>query len=112
MSVCTFIASDKLLSEYSPVRDYPLDINIDTGLTLSAKKSVVSAEYSTTARLEVSASTKIASGVKYQWYEYVYDETEKKYFYDECEDWFFEDIELLTGIRNMERSYLNMENNH
>lgn len=71
------------------------DINIDTGLTLSAKKSVVSAEYSTTARLEVSASTKIASGVKYQWYEYVYDETEKKYFYDECEG---QDATLLLTL--------------
>ena len=54
---------------------------------------------------------------------HIYDNSEEKpfrifkkkkstYFYDECEDWLFEDIELLTGIRNMERSYLNMENNH
>ena len=32
MSVCTFIASDKPLSEYSPLRDYPFNINIDTGM--------------------------------------------------------------------------------
>ena len=31
MSVCTFIASDNPLGEYSPPGDYPLNINIDTG---------------------------------------------------------------------------------
>ena len=31
MSVCTFIASDNPLSEYSPPGDYPLNINIGTG---------------------------------------------------------------------------------
>ena len=31
MSVCTFFASDSPLEPYSPPRDYPLHINIDTG---------------------------------------------------------------------------------
>lgn len=59
------------------------DISIDTALTLEAKKSEVSAEYGTTVTLGVNASTKLASGVKYQWYEYVYDETDKKYYFEE-----------------------------
>ena len=31
MSVCTFIASDFPLKEVAPVRDYPLEINLDDG---------------------------------------------------------------------------------
>lgn len=31
MSVCTFFASDYLLPEVAPTREYPLEINIDTG---------------------------------------------------------------------------------
>ena len=31
MSVCTFIASDFPLTEFSPSREYPLEINIDNG---------------------------------------------------------------------------------
>lgn len=31
------------------------------------------------------------------------------YFYQECEDWLREDIELLTGIQNMEKVCLNAE---
>ena len=31
MSVCTFIASDILLAEHSPSKEYPLEINIDNG---------------------------------------------------------------------------------
>lgn len=31
MSVCTFIASDFPLTEAAPVRDYPIEINIDNG---------------------------------------------------------------------------------
>lgn len=32
MSVCTFIASDHPLPEAAPSQDYPLEINIDTGI--------------------------------------------------------------------------------
>ena len=31
MSICTFIASDRPLSEVKPTKDYPLEINIDDG---------------------------------------------------------------------------------
>lgn len=31
MSVCVFIASDMLLTEFAPSQDYPLEINIDNG---------------------------------------------------------------------------------
>jgi hypothetical protein len=31
MSVCTFIASDSPLREISPSKEYPLEINLDTG---------------------------------------------------------------------------------
>lgn len=32
MSVCTFMASDYPLPEFAPPKDYPLEINVDTGM--------------------------------------------------------------------------------
>ena len=50
---------------------------------------------------------------------HIYDNSEEKpfrifkkkknqHFYQECEDWFREDIELLTGIKNLEPYHLNL----
>ena len=32
MSVCTFIASDCRLPEVTPMQEYPVEINVDTGM--------------------------------------------------------------------------------
>lgn len=31
----------------------------------------------------------------------------EKVFYDECEEWYYEDIQALTGICDMEKKNLN-----
>lgn len=37
---------------------------------------------------------------------FVYSKKEEL-FYDECDDWYFEDIEALTGKKNMKKKNLN-----
>ncbi len=37
----------------------------------------------------------------------IFKKRKEQYFYDECEDWFEEDISLLTNISNMETRNLN-----
>lgn len=34
-------------------------------------------------------------------------ERKDKHFYDECSDWYFEDIQALTNIEDIEKIYLN-----
>lgn len=37
----------------------------------------------------------------------IFKKRKEKAYYDECEDWFLEDIQILTAINNMEKKELN-----
>ena len=37
----------------------------------------------------------------------IFKKRKEELFYDECDDWYFEDIEALTGKKNMKKKNLN-----
>lgn len=39
----------------------------------------------------------------------IFKKRKNEYYYQECDDWWYEDIELLTGIHSMNSAFLNSE---